>query len=145
MPSLTNQSVAPAATYTEALKIFDLVNAELTLYETGDTLTADGTEQDLYITDPPLGNFKPLVVRVDLDNMVGGDTTNFRTYYRIAEGGAWRQTAYASYAGADGGLANGITTIEIELLPSRFGARVTLEQAGGQGYRDYLWEVFEES
>jgi len=144
MPGLTNQSVAPASTLTEVNKIYDIVNAELTLHETGSTLTADGTEQNLYITETPLGNFKPLVVKVDLDNMQGGDTTRFRTYYRIAQGGAWRQTGYVQYAGADGGLANGITLVEFELLPNRFGVRLTLDQSGGVN-RTYLWEVLEES
>jgi hypothetical protein len=145
MPALVNQSAAPAATYVEMLKVFDLANAELTLHETGGVLDADGTEQIIYITDPPLGNFKPLVVKIDMDEMDVFDIVTVRVYYRIALGGAWRRTWAHVYNGTDGGLLDGRAMTEIELLPSRFGVKVTLEHGKGFTLKDFPWEVFEES
>ena len=145
MPVLTNQSVAPASTLTEVLKIYDLVNAGLILYETGGVLDADGTEQIIYVTETPLGNFKPLVVNIDLDEMDWWDVVTVRVYYRIEQGGTWRLADFYSYAGADGGLANGRVMTQIELLPNRFGVKVTLDHGKGVTLKDFPWEVFEES
>lgn len=145
MAWLTNQSVAPASTLTEVLKIYDLVNAGLILYETGGVLDADGTEQIIYITNTPLGNFKPLVVNLDLDEMDMWDIVTVRVYYRIAQGGTWRQSWFYPYAGVDGGLLDGRVMAQIRLLPNRFGVKVTLDHGKGATLKDFPWEVFEES
>ena len=145
MAWLTNQSVAPASTLTEVLKIYDLVNAGLILYETGGVLDADGTEQIIYITETPLGNFKPLVVNLDLDEMDAWDIVTVRVYYRIAQGGTWRQSWFYAYAGVDGGLLDGRVMAQITLLPNRFGVKVTLDHGKGVTLKDFPWEVFEES
>jgi hypothetical protein len=149
--ALTDQSIATGAVDETADQIHELVAAGFTLQETGGTLTATGAEQTLYINNNPLGCFNPLVLFVDLDNMVAGDTTVvagdttvFRVYYRIAAGGALRLFDYQSYTGIDGGLANGRHLIAIELLPNRFGLRVTLQQTAGTN-RAYVWSYFEES
>jgi len=143
-PGIVNQSVASASVEDTADQIHELMAAELTLQETGGTLTADGNEQTLHINDNPLGCFNPRVLFVDLDNMVAGDTTVFCIYYRIAAGAALQLFDYQSYAGIDGGLANGRHLIAIELLPNRFGLRVTLQQTAGTN-RTYVWSYFEES
>jgi len=145
MAWLTNQSVAPASTLTEVLKIYDLVNAGLILYETGGILDADGTEQIIYVTETPLGNFKPLVVNLDLDEMDAWDIVTVRVYYRIAQGGTWRQSWFYAYAGVDGGLLDGRVMAQITLLPNRFGVKVTLDHGKGVTLKDFPWEVFEES
>ena len=81
---------------------------------------------------------------VDLDNMAGGDTTVLRVYYRITDGGGLQLLDYQSYTGADGGLANSIKMISIDLGPARFGTQITLEQTAGVN-RTYRWEYFEEN
>jgi hypothetical protein len=122
------------------LDIFNAVNAMLTLTETGGTLTADGTEQNLYINNLPAGEFDPRVVFVDLDNMAAGDTTVFRVYYRLNAGGGLQLYDYIQYNGADGGLPNGRKLISIALLPNRFGVQVTLQQTAGVN-KAYDWDV----
>jgi len=142
MPGLTNETMG-TATACAVEEIFDLTNANLTLRETGEVLTADGNEQNTYVSNNPLGVHKPLVVFIDLDNMDQGDTTVIRVYYRLADGGGFLLEDYQSYVGIDGGLANGITVIAVDLLPNRFGIRVTLEQTAGVN-REYLWKYFGE-
>lgn len=142
-PGLTNQSVAPYSVTETLDQIHELDAAVLTLQETGGTITADGTEQDLYLNISPLGCFRPVCMFVDLDNMQAGDTTEFRVYYRLNAGGALQQQNYQSYTGADGGLANSTKVIAIDLHPSRFGSWITLRQTAGTN-RTYDWEVFTE-
>ncbi len=124
--------------------LVDLAAAELTLQETGGLLTATGGEDTIYINDDPLGTHNPRVLIVDLDNMAGGDTTVLRVYYRITAGGGLQLEDYQSYTGADGGLANSIKMVTIELNPNRFGLQLTLEQTAGVN-RTYRWAYFEEA
>lgn len=124
--------------------IYDLTVAVLTLQETGGTVTTDGTEQNLYIVDGPLGVFRPICVIVNLENMVGGDTVVFRVHYRIAPGGAQYLHDYQVFTGIDGGLANSRKLVVIDLYPSRFGIRVSIERTAGAD-KPYTWEVFEEA
>ena len=142
-PGLTNQSVAPYSVTETLDQIHELDAAVLTLQETGGTLTSTGDEQTLYLNDNPLGCFNPRCVLVDLDEMEQGDTTVFRVYYRLSDGGALDLEDYQSYTGDDGGLANGIKLIVIDLNPNRFGIWVTLEQTDGVA-QPYIWEVFTE-
>jgi hypothetical protein len=142
-PGLTNLSLAPASVADTADQIHELVAAELTLQETGGTLTADGTEQTLYINNNPLGCFHPRTLFVDLDNMQAGSTTVIRVYYRLNAGGGLQLWDYHTYTGADGGLASNRKLISADLLPTRFGVQVTLEQTAGT-YRNYDWEMFTE-
>lgn len=142
-PGLTDQSLASAGVEDTADQIHELVTAEFTLQETGGSITADGTEQNIYINNNPLGCFRPRAVFVDLDAMLGGDTTDFKVYYRIAAGGGLQLQDYQSYTGVDGGLANSKKLIVIDLHPNRFGIQVTLQQMAGTN-RAYPWEVFTE-
>ena len=142
-PGIVNQSVAPASVADTADQIHELVAAEFTLQETGGTLTADGSEQILYINDNPLGCFHPHTLFVDLENMQAGSTVIIRVYYRLNAGGGLQLWDYHTYTGVDGGLASGLKLISADLLPTRFGVKITLEQTAGT-YRDYDWEIFTE-
>lgn len=138
------QSVIDSALRSTVDEVYDLVNAVLTLQETGGSVTTDGTEQTLYINNAPLGVFRPVVLYVDLDAMVGGDTTVFRVYYRIEPGGGLQLMDFQQYVGADGGLANSIKLIAIDLTPARYGIHVTIQRTV-QGDRAYPWSVFVEA
>lgn len=138
------QSSVDASLTATVNDIFDLTNAVLTLQETGGSVTTDGTEQNIYIVDGPLGVFRPVCVFVNLDEMLGADTVDFKVYYRIAPGGAQYLADYQSYTGVDGGLANGKKLIIIDLYPTRFGVRVTIQRTAGADH-PYTWEIFEEA
>lgn len=140
---LTNQSIASGGVDDAVDQIQAQANAILALSSTGLIITADGTEQTIYIDNEPLGCFYGRIIYVDLDNMAGGDTTVFRVYYRIQDGGALLLQDYQSYTGADGGLANGKVLIAIDLGPNRHGVQVTLQQTAGVN-RDYTCEAFVE-
>ena len=122
----------------------DQAAAALVLQETGGVLTADGTEQDVYIRNAPMSAFRPIVLLLDLDNMAGGDVIDVRIYYRMADGGAWRLLDITNYAGVDGGLAGGRKIVAPALLPARHGVLVTLQQTAGVN-KTYPWQVFEEA
>jgi hypothetical protein len=104
----------------------DLVVAAFTLQETGGTLLADGTEQNIVINDAPASVFIPSICMIDLTNMAAGDATTIRVYYRIAAGGALILHDTVAYAGAISP-----PLINIDLKPNRFGFKVTLEQTDG--------------
>jgi hypothetical protein len=117
------------------LDIFNIVNALLLDAETGGTLTADGTEQTLYINNAPAAIFEPLIVNVDCTNMQAGDVIVLRAYYRITAGGNLRLKDEVTLNGAqDPALRN------IVLEPNRYGVQATLEQTAGTN-RNYDWEV----
>lgn len=127
-----------------ALQIQSQTNALLTLSETGGTLTADGTEQTLYIDNAPLGAHNPRTFLIDLDLMEQGDTTELRAYYRLNAGGGLQLLDFNQYVGADGGLANSRVLVAIALNETRFGVQVTLEQTVGVN-RAYDWSIFVEA
>lgn len=139
--SLTNQSVASGAVDEITDQIEAQTSAILALSSTGGTLTADGTEQNLYYDNEPLGVFRPICLVLDLDAMQGGDTIEIKVYHRLSDAGALKQLSYTQYTGADGGLANGNTAAAISLTPNRHGYRITLNQTAGTN-RDYPWELF---
>jgi len=142
---LTNQTDnATAQLLVDVADVFEEVNGILTLRETGEVLTADGTEQNTYIDNNPLGSFKPLHEFIDLSNMLALDTLIVRVYYRVADGGGWLQEDWQQYVGATGGLTNGKVLIAVDLYPCRFGIRVTIEQSVG-AFRDFLWKVWVEN
>lgn len=139
----TRQTIVDAALRATVDEAYDLVNAELTLQETGGTITTTGAEQNLYVNNTPMGTFRPVCLFVDLDEMLQGDTTVFRVYHRLSAGTGMQLFDFQQYAGADGGLANGIKLIVFDLYPTRFGIQVTIQRTVA-GDRDYVWEVFEE-
>jgi len=114
--------------------------AQLTLSSTGGTLTADGTEQTIYIENEPLGCWAPRIMLVDLDNMAAGDTIVLRVYYRISDGGDLQLLDAQSFTGIDGSLANGAKLVDIHLNENRHGFKMTLEQTAGTN-RAFAWEL----
>ena len=141
--TLTDQSIATATVDVAVASISASTEAILTLQAIGGTVTADGTEQTLYIDNEPLGCFKSGMAVVDLDNMQAGDIIVLRVYYRIRDTGALQLWGYESFTGADGGLLNGRKLIELDLLPNRHGFQFTLQQTAGT-YRSYDWELYPE-
>jgi len=125
--------------------IYDLVNALLTLQETGGTLTATGGEDTLYIEATPLGVFKPRWLTINLDNMAVGDGIIVRLYHQQNATGARELYDYQEYRGADGGLLNSKKVIAISLMDNRHGFEVTLEQDMLGALRDFEWELTEEA
>jgi hypothetical protein len=136
-PGTVDYVVLPSAYPVQRLlDIFNIVNALLLLTETGGTLTADGTEQTVYINDAPSNTFEPVKVQVDCTNMALGDVVVLRLYYRIIFGGNLIKKDEVTLNGAqDPELKN------IELEPNRYGIQVTLEQTAGTN-RDYDWATF---
>ena len=118
--------------------IATLVEAEAILEETGGTLTTDGTEQNVYINNAPAGVYEPRRLVIDFANQTVTETVRILTYYRIAPAGPWviddRETIVGVPVNAG---------ISIELSPTRYGVRVTMEKTVGTN-RAYDWEVFYE-
>ena len=141
--ALVHQSIATAGVDNTTDQIAAQINALLALSATGGTLTADGTEQTLYIDNEPLGCWNPIVMFVDLDNMILGDTIVLRAYYRLLDGGTLKLWDSQTFTGIDGSLANSAKIMNISFEPNRHGLQVTLEQTGGTN-RDYDWELFSE-
>ena len=138
---LTNQSIASQADVS-AIRV---VTDQLLLYSsTEGTLTGSAAEQDIYINNAPIGAWAPHVVYIDLDNMLGVDTTFIKVYYRVINGGGMQLFDVLSYVGVDGGLAGSRKIIAITLVPNRNGVQVTLQQTTGI-CRDYDWNVIVES
>ncbi len=123
-------------TVVDAIRV--VTDATPVLTETGGTVTADGTEQNVYINNAPAGVYKPICVKIDFTDHTATETVVLRTYYRIADGGALIQDDEVTYIGVPT-----VSLINIELLPTRFGVQVTLEKTAGTN-RDYLWEAFYE-
>jgi hypothetical protein len=138
---LTNQSIASGNVDVVLEQVQGQVNAALLLSSTGGTITADGNEQVLYVDNEPLGCANAVAAYVDLDNMAGGDTTVFRVYHRLADAGALQLYSYNTYTGADGGLANSMKVVKIDLGPFRHGFELTLQQTAGANCA-YTWELF---
>jgi len=109
-----------------------------TLAETGGTVTTDGTEQNVYVNNAPLGVYNPICVKIDFTDHTAGETVVLRMYCRIRIAGALILQDELTYAGAVSP-----ELINITLEPNRFGVQVTIEKTVGTN-RDYDWEVFYE-
>ena len=133
--------VAPgnAVSLAEVIRyISDNVVAFGTLSETGGTLTSSAAEQNVIIVDAPSGIFEPKCVKIDLTNMIAGDTVVIKLYYRIKSGG--------SYILEDSDTFNDDVSpalINIDLTPNRYGFNVTLQQTAGTN-RNYDYEYIYE-
>ena len=115
--------------------IFDIVNAILTLTETGGTLTTDGTEQTVYINNAPAGIFDPKMIQIDFTNHTATETVVIREYYRIKSGGGLIKKDERTFAGVQDPLLKNVT-----LEPNRFGVQVTIEKTAGTN-RAYDFEA----
>jgi len=131
----------PVAAHEKINLIFDIVNAMLKLTETGGVFTADGTEQNVYINDDPMGVYEPRVVKIDCSNMAWGDDVIIRWYERIEAGGAYIIKDYMLLEDVQDPTLGLSPLKNIELEPNRFGVQVTLEQTAGAAYRDFTFEV----
>ena len=127
--------------------IYNLENAELVLTESGGILTADGTEQNVYLNNAPAGAYDPRCILIDLDAMAAADTDTLaiKVYYRLKSGGGLQLFDYTLYSGTDGGLTDSKKIIAVELLPNRFGTWVTATatKAGG-AWKTYDYEILRE-
>lgn len=113
--------------YRRANNTFSLVNADLTLQETGGTITIIGAgEYDVYRVDIPMGVFEPCWVVVDLTHMAAGDTIILREYYRMVTGLGLLLHDRVTYVGVQD-----IPLVRISLGSNRRGVLVTIEQTLG--------------
>ncbi len=115
-----------------------LAEAEAILEETGGTLTTDGTEQNVYINNAPAGVYEPRWLTFDFANQTVTETVVIRSNYRIAPAGPWVVDDRETIVGVPVNAG-----ISIELKPTRYGTRVTIEKTVGTN-RAYDWEVFYE-
>ena len=117
--------------------IFALVNAILTLTETGGTVIATGllTEDNVYINNAPAGVFKPIVVTIDMSDLAAAEVATVRVRYRIAALPAALELKGAPviFAGVQAEPLK-----DIELMPNRFGVQVTIEATAAVVFP---WEV----
>ncbi len=102
------------------------------------TTTTIDTEYNLYINNAPLGVFKPICLKVWFLNQTAGETVILRSYSRVADGGVWALEDIATFVG----VQDPVVRI-IELWPTRFGVRTTIERTAGTA-RAYPWEPFYE-
>lgn len=122
----------------DTVAIREVTDAEPILTETGGTLTTDGTEQNVYIANSPAGIFEPTWFNIDFTNHTAGETVVLRTYHRNVTGGGWLRDDANTYTGVPTA-----PLIWIQLHPTRFGVRATIEKTVGTN-RAYIWEVFYE-
>jgi len=102
--------------------IFALINADLTLTETGGTIIADAAEQDVYINETPAGEYFPRKVVIDLSDLDVAEVATIRTYYRINATGDKELKDEVIFAGVQ---AEPLKNVELE--PNRFGIRVSIQ------------------
>jgi len=126
----------------ETLKaIYDLLDALMDSSETGDTLTADGSEQVVYEQASPAAIWSPAVIHIDLTNMAANDVITVREYIKIKSGGDYLLLDIKEYSNAQ-------TRKVIPVSPvgrkNRWGYKVSLEQTAGTN-RTYDWEVIYEA
>jgi len=126
--------------YRRVNQLFHLVNAILSLTETGGSVTTTGigTEDVVYINETPLGVFEPRIVQIDFSNQLVTDTTVVRVYYRIAPLGAKLMKNEKVFAGVQIPVLKNIV-----LEPNRFGVAVGIETIVGAA-AIYPWTVFYE-
>jgi len=102
------------------------------------TTTVLNTEYNLYINNTPLGVYKPILLKVWMLNHTATETIVLRPYYRLTNAGVWVEQDEVTVAGLPAE-----EEIDIELAPTRWGVRVTIERTAGTA-REYPWEVFYE-
>ncbi len=118
--------------------IFALVNAMLTLQETGGTVTTTGpgTEDVIYTNAAPAGVFEPKNVQIDFTAQTAAETVVVRVYYRIRSGGGPVMKDEVAFAGV---ITPKLKNVNLE--PNRFGVTVTMERTAGAA-KSYDWAVF---
>jgi len=130
-------SLAVVDTLVDAIK--EKTDALGILTETGGTLTTDGNVQNLYINNAPSGIYKPIAVNLDCTAHTAGETIVITVSYRVKSGGDFILSDTDTYAGV---ISPELLTIE--LLPTRYGVKVTIQKTVGTN-RAYDWEVIYEA
>jgi len=102
------------------------------------TTTAINTEYDLYINNAPLGVYRPLYCNVWGLYHTAAETIILRTYYRPEDAADWALQDELTLVG----LIDPVL-VSIELLPTRYGVKVTIERTAGNS-KAYPWEAFYE-
>ena len=105
------------------------------LTQTGGTVTTDGNEQNVYISNAPSGNFEPISVKINVTAHTATETITIKEYYRNASGGAWLEHDAKQYVGT---IAEDEITVKLD--PNRYGVKVTIKKDAGTN-RAYVWEA----
>jgi len=121
---------------TEAIRA--TTDSEPVLSELSNEMTTDGTEQTIVTEESPAGILEPRCFKLDFTNQTAGETVVVRTYYRINPTGAMLEQSETTFAGVQDPILK-----LIELEPTRFGFRITIEKTVGAN-RDYDYELFYE-
>ena len=101
-----------------------------------DTLTADGTEQNLVLDEISGNPQRYLEGYVDLSNMASGDTIVIRQYMKIKETGSYVKYAEETFSGAQS-----LPMLYIVTKPAKYGLKITLQQTAGT-YRSFDYQFF---
>jgi len=113
-----------------------LIDSVMDLYRVGGTVTTDGTEQIIYISDNPSGLIKPMRFLIDTTNHTSDETVVLKFYYRVKNGGSYVVFSSATLSGVQSPLG-----VSYDLLPNAWGYKVTIEKTAGTN-RAYDWEIF---
>lgn len=104
---------------TELNEILDLTRTE------GDI--AVSAETNLFIDDAPTKIINGLSIKIDMTNMTGGDTYEFKEYYRIESSGSYLEVA--DTIELIGAQADPLYVIQLQ--PYRYGCKVTATKTVG--------------
>ncbi len=136
----TNVSgLAPQAQVSSAMASLNmLISGVMALTETGGTITLDSSEQTAYLNNTPATVYRPKTFLVDCTNTSGYGVT-YKESYRIQASGNMVQ----HYAQMLSGLGDNALWSR-DLLPNRFGAKLTLQGLAAQSGKTMDWAVFYE-
>lgn len=98
----------------------------LNLTRTGGDI-AVSTETNLFIDDAPTKINSGVSIKIDTTNMAGGDTYEFKEYYRIESGGSYLETA--DTISLTGAQADPLYMIQMQAY--RYGCKVTATKTAG--------------
>lgn len=100
------------------------------------TLSADTTEQNIYINDAPSQEWIADSLNIDTIEMQAGDIIVIKTFVRLKSGGTYREQDSVTLTGVQP-----FPAILIKGYPNRYGYKVTLQQTAGTN-RDFDWQRF---
>lgn len=124
----------------DTVAIRAITDSEPILTEYNNEFTTDGTEQTVVTEETPAGILEPRCFILDMTNHTAGETIVVREYYRISDGGGMLLESVTTQAGV---LPNSRKLLRVDMRPTRFGFRITVEKTGGAN-RDYDYELFYE-
>lgn len=117
-------------------QVYDLVDQILKMFRVSESLTADGSEQTLYLNGAPSKIISPRKLHIDMTNMAAGDTVVLKEYYRVKSGGNYILKDTRTYTGDQSP-----DLLDMDLAPTRYGVKITLQQTSGTN-RVFDWECF---